>query len=236
MPYKLDLLPTSIRRYFERDLLNDVVVLPWTRNEGGVNRPVSRPRLRRRSGAALATRSIAPLQKVRYAGALIVLHDGRLLLQARDSGNDVSAPGTLSTFGGRGEAGEEGTRDTLIREIVEELGIKISGEGVRYLTYIERFDDVKNHVVGATYYRLDLQSDPDQLKSNEGQMVVLTVDEALADPRTGPTTSELIHRYASTSTALHHDGSEQSERCLTVDESIAVIDIFLTYATYEGNV
>lgn len=61
------------------------------------------------------------------AGAIIVTHDNRILLQRRDDKPDLINAGKLAVFGGYLEDGEE-VGAALVRELHEELGVTAKAE------------------------------------------------------------------------------------------------------------
>ena len=69
--------------------------------------------------------SRAPLTGADAAAALLVLEDGRYLVQLRDQKPDIFYPGHWGLFGGALEAGEDPV-DALRRELAEELGLTVS--------------------------------------------------------------------------------------------------------------
>ena len=60
----------------------------------------------------------------RYSGVLLVLENGRLLLQRRDDKPHIVNPGRVTLFGGLAEVGET-PRDCAIRELREELELVV---------------------------------------------------------------------------------------------------------------
>lgn len=68
------------------------------------------------------------------AAAIILVDDGRYLLQLRDDKEGIFFPGHWGLFGGAVEAGER-PEDALRRELEEELGLRIGA-----LRFLARFD------------------------------------------------------------------------------------------------
>ncbi len=67
--------------------------------------------------------STAPLRASDAAAALIVLDDGRYLMQLRDNKPEIFYPGHWGLFGGALEPGEDAAT-ALQRELREELGLE----------------------------------------------------------------------------------------------------------------
>jgi 8-oxo-dGTP pyrophosphatase MutT (NUDIX family) len=76
----------------------------------------------------------SPLRAADAVAALIILEDGRYLLQQRDDIPAIWYPGHWGCFGGAVEPGEELT-DALRRELLEELELT-----PRTMDYFSRFD------------------------------------------------------------------------------------------------
>ncbi len=60
-----------------------------------------------------------------YSGILLITKEGALILQRRDTYNNIENPGKLSVFGGRREINET-AEECAIRELFEETALKIS--------------------------------------------------------------------------------------------------------------
>ena len=131
------------------------------------------------------------MEKVYYSGCLIELRDGRILLQQRDSQQGLSAPGMISTFGGRQKAGESAIA-AGIRELYEETGLLMASSSMIFVGYLERYDEWKSHIVGATYYLVRIGSPPRQVF--EGQAVLVSGDDLLEHEGVGPVTKEMYRR------------------------------------------
>jgi 8-oxo-dGTP pyrophosphatase MutT (NUDIX family) len=78
--------------------------------------------------------STVPLRPANAPAALLVLEDGRYLMQLRDQKPDILYPGHWGLFGGATEPGENANA-ALKRELREELGV--DGVSSRFFT---RFD------------------------------------------------------------------------------------------------
>ncbi len=84
----------------------------------------------------MTTASRLPLQLGDAAAAIIVLEDGRYLLQLRDDIPGIWYPGHWGLFGGAVEADEDETT-ALQRELREEIGLDLSDARPRLFTRFE---------------------------------------------------------------------------------------------------
>ena len=75
---------------------------------------------------------------MRAVAHVILLVDNCYVLQLRDNKPNIAAPGKWSLFGGMVESGES-PREALVREIQEELSIKLSN--FRPFWVVNRFSD-----------------------------------------------------------------------------------------------
>lgn len=87
------------------------------------NMPLDPGRTEAREDFFLTSR--APLSPADAVCALIILEDGRYLLQLRDQRADIFYPGYWGLFGGAVDEGEDPVA-ALYREIEEELDLKIA--------------------------------------------------------------------------------------------------------------
>ena len=133
------------------------------------------------------------VNKVRYVGCLLVLDKNILVLQKRDNAPEVSHPNSVSVFGGRVHDSEN-RMEAMSRELREELGLEIDSADLRYLGFLEHYDTLKGHMVSATYYWLNLTSEPEEC--NEGRILLMSVSQALECETLGDVTREMIHRYS----------------------------------------
>jgi 8-oxo-dGTP pyrophosphatase MutT (NUDIX family) len=76
-----------------------------------------------------------------FSAALLVDRSGRFLLQRRDNRPDISQPGRISFFGGAREKGEN-VVDCIVREIAEEIGVKLPPERFEHLISLDVPDTV----------------------------------------------------------------------------------------------
>ena len=70
-----------------------------------------------------------------YSGIIIETKEKALILQRRDNNKLIENPGKLSVFGGRSIRGENQI-ECAIREIYEEIGLKVVGADIELLTRI----------------------------------------------------------------------------------------------------
>lgn len=120
------------------------------------------------------------------AAALILLEDGRYLLQHRDEVPDVWYPGYWGCFGGAVDHGEE-PLETLRRELFEELELRFSEAA-----FLTRFDfDLTEFGLGR-YYRIYYlvrlkETEWHNLVLHEGQdMAAFSIDSILNGLRVTP--------------------------------------------------
>ena len=130
--------------------------------------------------------SNAPLTTADAAAAIIVLEDGRYVLQLRDDIPPIWYPGHWGLFGGSVEAGEDAV-ETLRRELREELELEISDAQL-----FVRFDFDLTPIGLKQYYRAYYEVPVslaafERLVLHEGaDMRALSGDEALALPHISP--------------------------------------------------
>lgn len=133
------------------------------------------------------------LQKTSYSGCVLVQGADTVLLQKRDADPGISNPGVISTFGGKIEPGET-PRQSLRRELHEELSLSCNDDDFAFIGYIERYQVEKNSVVACWYYYLQLDSST-TLECSEGALVPLSLASDLSrDALIGPITLEMILR------------------------------------------
>ena len=85
---------------------------------------------------ALFLEADAPLRAADAVVALIVLDDGRYLMQHRDALPGIFYPDHWGFFGGAKNTGETDLA-VLVRELKEELGLVFAPEDARYFTSVE---------------------------------------------------------------------------------------------------
>lgn len=120
-----------------------------------------------------------------------MLSGTHLAFQLRDEKVDISSPGTVSTFGGRLKKDESEVL-AISRELKEELDLDIEQEKLIYLGYFERYDEIKNHFVGCTYFYTFLNEEVNC--SNEGELLILHKDEVMGRADLGRITKEMFSR------------------------------------------
>ena len=77
--------------------------------------------------------SSCPLKPGDAVAALILIPDGRYLLQLRDDIPEIFFPGHWALFGGGIEPGET-DRQAVVREVMEEIGLLIEEERFQFFT------------------------------------------------------------------------------------------------------
>jgi len=128
----------------------------------------------------------APLAPKDAVAALIVLDDGRYLMQQRDDIPGIFYPGYWGLFGGAIEPGESAV-EALAREVHEELAFHV--EGQRYFTKIVfDFDFAGIGVLDRLFFEVDMPvSALAHLELGEGRAFdTFTPDQILAEPRVVP--------------------------------------------------
>ncbi len=130
--------------------------------------------------------SLAPLRPGDAAVALIVLDDGRYLMQLRDQKPEIFYPGHWGLFGGALEPGEEAAA-ALARELGEEL--RLENAAPRFFT---RFDfdltEIGATKVSRIVFEITLaEADLARLVLGEGAaMAPFPAEELLLKPRVTP--------------------------------------------------
>ena len=120
----------------------------------------------------------APLYVGDAVAAIIVVEDGRYLLQLRDDLETIWYPGHWGCFGGAVDPGEKAS-DSLYRELWEELGLKIKKASF--------FIDLEFNLVGlglGKYYRkyFELRIEPSEIENlnlQEGEAVEALKSETI---------------------------------------------------------
>lgn len=84
----------------------------------------------------MTTAAHLPLQLGNAAAAIIVIEDGRYLLQLRDNVPGIWYPGHWGLFGGGVESGEDELA-ALQRELREEIGLDLEQDRTRLFTRFE---------------------------------------------------------------------------------------------------
>jgi 8-oxo-dGTP pyrophosphatase MutT (NUDIX family) len=130
--------------------------------------------------------SATPLHPADAAVALLVLDDGRYLVQLRDQKPEIFYPGHWGLFGGALEPGEDSTA-ALKRELREELGL--NDVSPRFFT---RFDFDLTTITGKKVYRAVFEVSLSsaamaELVLGEGSaMAALPADDLLLNRRVVP--------------------------------------------------
>lgn len=96
-----------------------------------------------------------------YVGIIIENNNGEFLFQLRDNNPNIKNKNKWSLFGG-GVDNEESPLNAAIRELKEELGIKISKTQLKKILTIT-IDKQKNHI-----YKISLNKRTSELRLNEG--------------------------------------------------------------------
>jgi 8-oxo-dGTP pyrophosphatase MutT (NUDIX family) len=126
-----------------------------------------------------------------YSGVLLCLPDRRLVLQKRDSREDVRNPGVVSVFGGRALRHEE-PEAAARRELFEELALEVSGD-LSFIGFLQKVEVKQFQITDSYFFSLEIGELPSVC--HEGSMVVQGIPEALNDPNVGGFTKEMILRF-----------------------------------------
>jgi 8-oxo-dGTP diphosphatase len=102
----------------------------------------------------------------KYSGVLLVTPDNKLILQQRDDNPKISNPGKIAVFGGSSE-GDETPLETAIREIDEELSLKLNPDMLE--PFLELIADDGQAVTLFVYRNVDVA----KLVQSEGKKIVL---------------------------------------------------------------
>ena len=127
-----------------------------------------------------------PLAPKDAVAALIVLDDGRYLMQGRDDIPGIFYPGYWGLFGGAIEPGET-AEDALIREVHEELAFDV--REMRYFTKVVfDFEFAGIGMLDRFFFEVDMTAaELPGLKLGEGAALdVFTADQMLSEPRIVP--------------------------------------------------
>ena len=127
-----------------------------------------------------------PLAPKDAVAAIIVLEDGRYLMQQRDDIQGIFYPGYWGLFGGAIEPGESAA-EALVREVREELAFEVSGQ--RYFTKVVfDFDYAGIGALDRFFFEVDMAvAALGGLKLGEGRAFgTFTAEEILAEPRIVP--------------------------------------------------
>ena len=107
--------------------------------------------------------------KFEHASAAIILNEkNEYLLQLRDSNSSIFFPNCWGLFGGASNNGES-LSDTIVREINEEISLKI--KRFKYFTNIQfDLDFMLKGKINRNYYFVHINFDEEQkIKINEGK-------------------------------------------------------------------
>ncbi|MDQ5928642.1 MAG: hypothetical protein QG594_416 [Bacteroidota bacterium] len=110
--------------------------------------------------------------------AILISTENEFILQLRDDKPGIASPGKVANFGGNIEPGETPV-DTMVREVYEELNIKLNKEDFQSLGYIIKKDESTGGENMAHLF-LAKNINKSDLVLNEGQAIVyINIDEPL---------------------------------------------------------
>jgi 8-oxo-dGTP pyrophosphatase MutT (NUDIX family) len=120
----------------------------------------------------------SPLQCGDAIAAIIVVEDGRYLMQRRDDIPTIFYPGHWGCFGGAVDAGED-PRTALLRELQEELEWQ-SGIGREFVNFEFDLSHLGHRKYYRTYYEVEIpEAEVSHLKLHEGAEMRLLAPERL---------------------------------------------------------
>jgi len=127
---------------------------------------------------------------MKIKGSIIILEkDGKFLLQLRDNTKKIHNPNTWGLFGGHINEGEN-PLEAIIREIKEELGLKLKKE------LIKRVAEFINEEREIYVFRSLLEKDLSEMKLNEGQdMRLFSYEEISNLDATAPGLKRLMENF-----------------------------------------
>lgn len=136
--------------------------------------------------ADLLIAAAVPLQPANAAAALLVLNDGRYVMQLRDALPQIFYPGHWGCFGGAVDCTEE-PLEALRREVREELEYEI-GEAIEFTRFDFDFTRFGHGKVYRVYYEVQVtEAAFREFVLHEGAgMCALTGRELLLDRRVTP--------------------------------------------------
>ena len=142
-------------------------------------------------------RSRAPLSTGHAVAALLVLEDGRYIMQLRDDLPNIWYPGHWGLFGGGVDEGEDGFK-ALQRELREELELEVT-EARLFATIDYDLQPIGLDCYSRKYYEVPVTLTAwNRVVLHEGSEVrALRGDEALSLPRISP--------YDAFALFLHHN-------------------------------
>lgn len=127
------------------------------------------------------------------AGVYLLTPDRRLILQLRDDIAGIDNPGRITAFAG-GAHRHETPIACALRELNEETGLAAKAEALEFVGGVSR-TNLKGKPIACVFYLLT-DVDPAALSVTEGTQIVLTFDQAAADPRLTETTRRFAAQIA----------------------------------------
>lgn len=127
-----------------------------------------------------------PLAPKDAVAALLVLDDGRYLMQQRDDIQGIFYPGYWGLFGGAIEEGET-PEEALVREVEEELAFEVREP--RYFTKVVfDFEFAGLGMLDRFFYEVDMAASvlPDLVLGEGRAFDALSAEQILAEPRIVP--------------------------------------------------
>lgn len=127
-----------------------------------------------------------PLAPKNAVAALIVLDDGRYLMQQRDDIQGIFYPGYWGLFGGAMEPGETAV-EALVREVHEELAFVVTGQ-TYFTKVVFDFEFAGIGMLDRFFYEVDMPVTAlGDLQLGEGHAFdAFTPDQIMAEPRIVP--------------------------------------------------
>jgi 8-oxo-dGTP pyrophosphatase MutT (NUDIX family) len=115
-----------------------------------------------------------PIREI--AAAILIVTDGRVLLQRRDDKPNILQPGKVGMFGGHRE-GTESFIECVVREISEEISFRLPAERFQHLFSLDGPDPERSEgrVKGEFFVAYDIPID--KLTITEGKLFVVGLDD-----------------------------------------------------------
>lgn len=105
-----------------------------------------------------------------YSGVFLITPSGDFIMQERDPHPHIRNPGRVGVFGGGAEGGETPV-ECAMREIHEEIGLKIPQDQLDPLGILDKREN--DGSITACHFYVATDVDPTALSVSEGRLVLL---------------------------------------------------------------